>query len=153
MKNSNKKKLRKEKLRKCTDAFLGAARVPFPPANNPAGFKKWAGEAGLLPLIAEVRAGRATFNPPPAGAGSLPRDSHPRHVPALAHTRTDRHTDTRSEFRGARRGWGARSERPQQSPAGTRGHGCCSHCPGQSALPAPASSPAPEPENGASPPS
>lgn len=113
MKNSNKKKLRKEKLRKCTDAFLGAARVPFPPANNPAGFKKWAGEAGLLPLIAEVRAGRATFNPPPAGAGSLPRDSHPRHVPALAHTRTDRHTDTRSEFRGAQRAEGMGS--PQRA--------------------------------------
>lgn len=121
--------------------------------------KKWAGGAGLVPLIAEVRAGSATFNPSPAATASLPRE-YPGHTPTPA--LTDRHTDTHSQMlthgpsfgarRGqppeGRRGRGARSEQPQRSPAGTRGHGCCPRCPGQSALPAPASAPAPEPANG-----
>lgn len=35
------------------------------------GSKSGQGEAGLFPLIAQVGAGRATFNPSPAGAGVL----------------------------------------------------------------------------------
>jgi len=151
--NNNQKQNPKKGKKTPTDAFLGAVRLSLPPANNPAGFKKWAGQAGIFPLIAEVRAGRAPFNPSQARAGFPQAPPHtcppptPRHAPAPAlaqlhgHTLTD--TRTRPEPRPSRGDGGTPCPFPCPAAPAQPGGG-----EGAAAAPLAALQPVPVPANG-----